>query len=70
MASKPKKGRTAKPRIGRPPLPDAERRETLVRVLVTESEYEELQRAAAAAGASVSGWLRLLALERARGGGR
>lgn len=32
-----------KNRGGRPPLADADRRETLVRVLTTEAEYEELQ---------------------------
>jgi hypothetical protein len=70
MIPKPKKGRATgtgkKNRGGRPPLADADRRETLVRVLTTEAEYGELQRAAAYAGMSVSTWLRVIALERAR----
>jgi hypothetical protein len=47
-------------------LADADRRDTLVRVLTTASEYEELQGAAAYVGLSVSTWLRVVALERAR----
>jgi len=34
------------PRIGRPPVADADRRETLVRVLTTEAEHGELQQRA------------------------
>ncbi len=69
MASKPKKGRPAvvgKNRGGRPFLADEDRRDTLVRVLTTTSEYEELQGAAAYAGMPVSTWMRFVALERAR----
>ncbi len=70
MISKPKRGRAAstgkKNRGGRPPLADADRRETLVRVLTTEAEYEELQRAAVYVGMGVSTWLRIIGLERAR----
>lgn len=47
-------------------MADAERRDTLVRVLTTASEHAELQRAAAYVGMSVSTWLRFVALERAR----
>lgn len=54
------------PRIGRPPVADADRRETLVRVLTTEAEHGELQRAAADASMSVSTWVRAVSLERAR----
>lgn len=54
------------PRIGRPPVADADRRETLVRVLTTEAEHGELQRAAALASMSVSTWVRAVSLERAR----
>lgn len=67
MPTKAKKG---KPRMGRPPVADADRRETLVRVLTTEGEHEELQRAADAAGLSVSSWMRSVALEKARSGAR
>lgn len=68
MVSKAKKG---KGRIGRPPVADADRRDTLVRVLTTEEEHGELQRAAEAASMSVSTWIRAVALEKARkdGGG-
>ena len=54
------------PRIGRPPVADADRRETLVRVLTTEAEHGELQQAAASVSMSVSTWVRSVALERAR----
>ena len=56
--------------MGRPPVADADRRETVLRVLTTEDEHAELQRAAAAAGMSTSTWVRAVALERARGGVR
>ena len=63
MVAKAKRGKT---RMGRPPLPDADRRDTLVRVLTTEREHDELQRAADAASMSVSTWVRVAALEKAR----
>jgi hypothetical protein len=70
VISKPKRGRPAgagkKNLGGRPPLADADRRETLVRVLTNEVEYAELQRAAAYVGMGVSTWLRIIGLERAR----
>jgi hypothetical protein len=69
MPTKPAKGKP-KARMGRPPVADADRRDTLIRVLVTESEHEELQTVANAAGLGVSTWLRSVALERARGGTR
>lgn len=59
----PKK--TAPPR-GRPPIAAEDRRQTLVKVLVTESEDQELRQAAGDAGLTVSTWVRLAALERAR----
>lgn len=65
MAAKGKKGKT-KPPIGRPRVADADRRDTLVRVLVTETEHGELQQAAADSAMSVSTWVRSVALERAR----
>lgn len=70
MRSSPRPGRPKKPRMGRPPVADADRRATLVRVLTTQSEHAELQRAADAAAMSVSTWVRSVALERARGGAR
>ncbi len=69
MPTKAKKGKS-KPRMGRPPVADADRRETLLRVLTTKGEHEELQRAASAAGLSVSTWVRSVALERARAAAR
>jgi hypothetical protein len=60
------KARKARPRIGRPPVADEDRREKHVRVLTTEAEHGELQRAAADASMSVSTWVRSVALERAR----
>ena len=69
MATKPKKGSpasTGKNQGGRPELNPEAKRDTLVRVLTTASEYQELKDAAAYVGSSVSNWLRLLGLERAR----
>ena len=69
MATKPKRGSRAdagKNRGGRPALAATDRRDTLVRVLATASEYEELQGAAAYVGLSVSTWMRVVGLERAR----
>jgi mobilization protein NikA len=57
-----------KARIGRPPVADEDRRATMVRVLTTENEHAELQRAAEAASMSVSTWIRSAALEKARRG--
>ncbi len=69
MATKPKpKATKAKPRTGRPPVADEDRRSTLVRVLTTEGEHGELQRAAETASMSVSTWVRAVALEKARKG--
>lgn len=52
--------------MGRPPVAAADRRATLVRVLTTEAEHGELQRAAEEASMSVSTWVRAAALEKAR----
>ncbi len=51
---------------GRPPVAAEDRRATVVRVLTTEAEHEELRRAAEASSMSVSTWVRAAALERAR----
>lgn len=52
--------------IGRPPIAPEDRREAVLKVLVTKAEQEEIRRAADAAGVGVSMWLRLTALEKAR----
>jgi hypothetical protein len=52
--------------IGRPPIDKEDRRATLVRVLTTAAEHEELRQAAEAASMSVSTWVRAVALEKAR----
>lgn len=55
-----------KPRAGRPPIEPEDRRTKLLRVLTTEGEREELNRAAQMVGLDVSTWVRAVALERAR----
>ena len=52
---------------GRPPfLNAADKRDSLVRVLTTASELEELKAAANNADSTLSSWVREVALERAR----
>jgi len=71
---KPKKGTTPDrpksdgdaPKIGRPKVAEDAKRSTLVRVLTTAAEYEELKQAAEAASMSVSTLMRTIALEHAR----
>jgi hypothetical protein len=58
--------RKASKRIGRPIVDEADRRDSLVRVLTTKAEHKELQEAAASVAMSISSWVRSLALERAR----
>ncbi len=55
-----------KPRIGRPPVADADKRTKLVKVLTTEAELAELQHAADVASMTLSTWVRSVALEKAR----
>jgi len=62
MVSKPKKRQAG----GRPQMRPADRRGTIVRVLTTKTEHDELKKAAADALMSVSNWLRSVGLERAR----
>jgi len=50
------------------PIAAEDRRQTLVKVLVTEAENEELRQVAGDAGLTVSPWVRLAALEKARQG--
>ncbi|HVV50221.1 MAG TPA: hypothetical protein VHO06_11215 [Polyangia bacterium] len=47
--------------VGRPKKADDEKRDTLIKVLVTADEKDRFQAAADQAGLSVSTWLRLLA---------
>lgn len=54
------------PPRGRPPIAAEDRRQTLVKVLVTAVEDQELRQAATEAGLTVSTWVRLAALEKAR----
>jgi hypothetical protein len=49
--------------MGRPPVPDELKRDILLRVMVTEAERLRMQRAAEKSGASLSSWLRQLALK-------
>lgn len=65
MASKPKRP-AKKNRGGRPPVSAEDRRDTLVRVLTTAAELEELKEAAAYVGMTMSTWVRFVVLERAR----
>ncbi len=50
-------------KMGRPPLPEDQRRETLLRVAVTTEERSRFQDAARRAGTTVSTWLRQIALK-------
>lgn len=54
------------PQMGRPKMADSDRRDVLVKVLTTEAEFKDLERAADAMGLGVSTWIRSVALERAR----
>jgi hypothetical protein len=69
MAAKPKKskGSSGKKNLGgREALPAELLRDTVVRVLVTASEHEELKQGATIDQRTLSTWLRLIGLERAR----
>lgn len=52
-------------RTGRPPIAAEDRRDRVIKVLASEAEFAELQRAATAARRSVSMWVREAALEKA-----
>ena len=47
--------------VGRPKKADAEKRDTLIKVLVTADEHGRFQAAADQAGVSLSTWMRLTA---------
>ena len=55
-----------KPRMGRPPVADEDRRTTHIKVLLTETERETLEQAAKPTGQGVATWGRMVALERAQ----
>jgi uncharacterized protein (DUF1778 family) len=55
-----------KPAIGRPPMAPEDRRGKMLRVLTTDGERAELDRAAKASGLDTSSWVRAVALEKAR----
>ena len=57
-------------RMGRPSVASKDRRETLIKSLVTVAEDKELQEAADKAGLSMSTWLRTVALRAAREGAK
>ncbi len=50
------------PKRGRPPLPKAERRTELIRVLVTKAERKKLDDAAEKDRRTLSDWMRSVAL--------
>lgn len=50
------------PKRGRPPLPKAERRTELIRVLVTKAERKQLEEAADKDHRTLSDWMRATAL--------
>lgn len=55
-------------KTGRPKMADSDRRDILVKVLTTEGEFKALESAAKKAGAAVSTWMRMAALEKAQDG--
>ena len=55
-------------KTGRPKMADSDRRDILVKVLATEGEFKVLECAAKKAGAAVSTWMRMAALEKAKDG--
>ena len=56
----------AKPQMGRPPLPEDERKGHMFRIRMTQAERDEIDRAAEAQGESASEWARVLLLKSAR----
>lgn len=57
------KSRSTKTRMGRPPIAAEDKRGTLVKVLVTDTEKERMEALAQRRGLTVSTWLRSLGLE-------
>jgi len=56
----------AAPRIGRPPIPEEERRESLLSVRFTDGERAQLEEIAAANGITLSDWARRVLLKAKR----
>lgn len=56
----------AKPKMGRPHLPDDERKGHMFRIRMTQAERDEIDRAAESQGESASEWARVLLLKSAR----
>ena len=52
--------------MGRPPMPDDERKAHMFRIRMTQAERDEIDRAADAQGESASEWARVLLLKSAR----
>lgn len=48
-----------KPLMGRPPIPDSERKESRVSVRVRSDDKERMERLARQSGASITEWARL-----------
>jgi len=56
----------SKPKMGRPEVPDAERRELFVSTRVNQPEYEEIHRAIKTSGEAKTEWIRKKLLAAAR----
>lgn len=55
-----------KPLIGRPPIAPEARRTTIIKVMTTEAEHDEMLKAAETMGLGISVWLRATGLKEAR----
>lgn len=62
MPKPSKQAKPAKPKMGRPPIDPAEKRDVPIKAFVTAAEKERLEAAAKAAGRSLSDWLRIIGL--------
>jgi len=51
---------------GRPPVAEEKRRKNLIKVLVTDAEYQDLLRSAKSSSMSLATWVRVVALQKAR----
>jgi hypothetical protein len=54
--------RTKTPKMGRPPIDPADRRNIPVKAFVTATEKAAMEKAARAAGRSLSDWLRIVGI--------
>lgn len=54
-----------KPRMGRPPIAEEKRRSDHIKVLLSDAERAELERAAATDGKGISTWVRDVAIKEA-----